>query len=62
MHGLVLLQASYWSSKKYEVHGDVYSASGEKVRHLYGTWNDAMFCGEKQDDTYCVWRAGERVP
>ena len=41
------------------MHGDVYSPSGEKVRHLYGTWNEAMFCGETSDDAQCVWKAGE---
>lgn len=51
------LQASYWSSKKYEVHGDVYNSEGEKVRHLFGNWHKAMYCGE-EGDTVCVWQAG----
>ena len=44
-----LPQASYWSSKKYEVHGDVYNAEGEKVHHLFGTWHEAMFCREEDE-------------
>ena len=51
-------QASYWSSKKYEVHGDVYNGDGEKVCHLFGTWHEAMFCGEEDGDASPVWQAG----
>ena len=53
-----LNQASYWSSKKYEVHGDVYDSEGEKVRHLFGTWHEAMYCGQ-EGQVSCVWQAGE---
>ena len=52
-------QASYWSSKKYQVHGGVYSPSGEKVRNLFGTWHEAMFCGSPSDNPTCVWAAGK---
>ena len=51
-------QASYWSCKKYEVHGDVYDSEGEKVRHLFGTWHEAMYCGQ-EGQASCVWQAGE---
>lgn len=51
-------QASYWSSKKYQVHGDVFNGEGEKVRHLFGTWHEAMYCGEEEGDASCVWQAG----
>lgn len=51
-------QASYWSSKKYIVHGDVYDSDGVKVRHLFGTWHEALFCGENPDSAQCVWRIG----
>ena len=51
-------QASYWSSKKYEVHGDVYDSDGQKVRHLFGTWHEAMFCGDPAN-AECIWRAGD---
>lgn len=52
------MQASYWSSRKYEVHGDVYNSEGQKVRHLFGTWHEAMYCGQEGDAT-CVWKAGQ---
>jgi len=52
------LQASYWSSKKYVVHGDVYDSNGTPVRHLFGSWNEAMYCGADGDDTECIWKAG----
>ena len=55
------MQASYWSSKKYVVHGDVYDSEGTKVRHLFGTWNEAMFCGEEGEITECMWKAGTAV-
>ena len=53
------IQASYWSSKKYIVHGDVYDSDGVKVRHLFGTWHEALFCGEDPDSAQCVWRTGK---
>jgi len=53
---LTFVKASYWSSKKYEVHGDVYDSDGQKVRHLFGTWHEAMFCGEP-GNAECIWKA-----
>ena len=58
MTSLPSIQASYWSSKKYIVHGDVYDSDGVKVRHLFGTWHEALFCGEDPDSAQCVWRTG----
>jgi hypothetical protein len=55
----IIIQASYWSSKKYIVHGDVYDGDGVKVRHLFGTWHEALFCGEDPDSAQCVWRTGQ---
>ena len=53
-----LFQASYWASKKCVVYGDVYDAEGTKVRHLFGAWNEAMFCGEEGNTSECIWRVG----
>ena len=39
------------------MHGDVYSSEGVKVESLFGTWNEAMFCGELENPI-CVWRIG----
>ena len=36
----------------------MYNAEGEKVRHLFGTWHEAMFCGEEDGEATCVWQAG----
>ena len=52
------LQASYWSNKKYQVYGDVYDASGTAVRHIFGAWHEAVFCGDSPEIAQCVWRAG----
>ena len=54
-----LPQASYWTSKKCVVYGDVYDAEGSKVRHVFGAWNEAMFCGTEGEEATCIWRAGE---
>ena len=54
-------QAGYWSSRKYEVHGAVYNSEGAKVKSLFGTWNEAMFCGELENPL-CVWRIGRQLP
>ena len=40
------------------MYGDVYDAEGAKVRHLFGAWNEAMFCGEENEEAQCIWRAG----
>jgi len=31
---------------------------GQKVRHLFGTWHEAMFCGEP-GNAECIWKAGD---
>jgi hypothetical protein len=54
---LTFVKASYWSSRKYEVHGDVFDGEGERVRHLFGTWHQAMFCGEEEGEATCIWQA-----
>ena len=54
-----LFQASYWTSKKCVVYGDVYDSEGTKVRHLFGTWNEAMFCGVEGEQAKCIWRVGK---
>ena len=28
------------------------------MRHLFGTWHEAMFCGQEEGDATCVWQAG----
>ena len=53
------MQASYWTSKKCVVTGDVYDAEGSVVRHLSGAWNKAMFCGEEGEEAKCIWRVGK---
>ena len=40
------------------MYGDVYNSDGAKVRHVFGAWNKAMFCGEENgDQVECIWRA-----
>ena len=37
----------------------MYDSDGVKVRHLFGTWHEAIFCGEDPDSAQCVWRTGK---
>ncbi|XP_064389026.1 oxysterol-binding protein-related protein 3-like isoform X2 [Halichondria panicea] len=55
---LTFVKASYWSNKKYQVYGDVYDASGTAVRHMFGAWHEAVFCGDSPETAQCIWRAG----
>lgn len=43
------------------VYGDVYDAEGSKVRHVFGAWNEAMFCGTEGEEATCIWRVGKVV-
>ena len=41
------------------MYGDVYNSEGAKVRHLFGAWNEAMFCGKEEERSECIWKVGE---
>lgn len=55
---LTFEKASYWS-KSYAVKGSVCDSSGTVVRQLFGTWNEAMFCGDGEE---CIWRIATMPP
>ncbi|KAK6622081.1 hypothetical protein RUM44_001888 [Polyplax serrata] len=54
---LTFVKASYWSSKRHEVHGCVTSQDGKVVRNIFGKWSEALYCGVAPS-AKCIWRPG----
>ncbi|XP_064598083.1 oxysterol-binding protein-related protein 6-like isoform X2 [Liolophura sinensis] len=50
-------KASYWSSKRHELVGQVLNPEGRVVHHLFGKWNEALYSGQPPS-TRCIWRPG----
>lgn len=46
-----------YSSKRYEVHGNIQTSDGKLVHNLFGKWNEAFFCGHTSS-ARCIWRPG----
>lgn len=56
---VVMIQASYWSAKRHEVHGVVVDeVEGKVVRNLFGKWSEALYCGVAPS-AKCIWRPGQ---
>lgn len=54
-----MIQASYWSAKRHEVHGVVVDeVEGKVVRNLFGKWSEALYCGVAPS-AKCIWRPGQ---
>ncbi|XP_035214822.1 oxysterol-binding protein-related protein 3-like isoform X2 [Stegodyphus dumicola] len=54
---LTFVKASYWSSKRHEVFGAVFSRDGKVVHNLFGKWTEALYCGVAPT-VKCIWRPG----
>lgn len=54
---IIILQASYWSAKRHEVHGNISTLDGKVVRKLFGRWSEALFSGHPPA-AKCIWRPG----
>ena len=54
---LMLQGANSYSSKRYEVYGQIQTSEGKIVHHLFGKWNEAFHCGKDQA-ARCIWRPG----
>lgn len=54
---ITFVKTSYWSNKKYELHGKITNENGKVVHHLFGRWNEALYCGVNPS-AKCVWRPG----
>ncbi|XP_022249828.1 oxysterol-binding protein-related protein 3-like isoform X2 [Limulus polyphemus] len=54
---LTFVKASYWSSKRHEIHGSVTDRFGNVVHKLFGRWTEAFYCGSPPN-VRCIWRPG----
>ncbi|XP_041375057.1 oxysterol-binding protein-related protein 6-like [Gigantopelta aegis] len=54
---LTFTKASHWSSKRYEVQGEILNPEGNVVHNLFGKWNEAFYCGHSSS-ARCIWRQG----
>ncbi|EEB19107.1 oxysterol-binding protein 3, putative [Pediculus humanus corporis] len=54
---LTFVKASYWSSKRHEVHGSITSQDGKVVRNIFGKWSEGLYCGVAPS-AKCIWRPG----
>ncbi|XP_064646060.1 oxysterol-binding protein-related protein 6-like isoform X3 [Lineus longissimus] len=54
---LTFNKASYWSSKRHEVHGVIMNGEGKVVHHLFGKWTEGIYCGQASS-AKCIWRPG----
>lgn len=54
---LTFVKPNYWSSKRYEVYGNVFDENGSPIRKLFGKWNEALYCGNPPS-AKCIWRSG----
>jgi len=53
----MVVQSSFSSEKKDEVHGTVYSSEGKIVQHLFGKWSEGVYSGGTCS-ARCIWRPG----
>ncbi|KAK3086742.1 hypothetical protein FSP39_022721, partial [Pinctada imbricata] len=54
---LTFKKASQWSSRRHEVYGHITNSDGKHIHHIYGKWNEALFCGHAPS-AKCIWRPG----
>uniref|UniRef100_T1JEI6 Oxysterol-binding protein n=1 Tax=Strigamia maritima TaxID=126957 RepID=T1JEI6_STRMM len=54
---LVFVKSSYWSNKKHEVRGTITNKQGKIIHHLFGHWNEGLYCGVSPS-ARCIWRPG----
>ncbi|KAL3855883.1 hypothetical protein ACJMK2_015080 [Sinanodonta woodiana] len=47
----------YQVQKRHEVFGHILNPEGKVVHHLFGKWNEALYCGQAQS-ARCIWRPG----
>jgi hypothetical protein len=53
---LTFYKTAGWSSKTHYVRGSVFNSEGQEVRHIYGHWQTALYCGEEGSGE-CIWTA-----
>ncbi|ELT87291.1 hypothetical protein CAPTEDRAFT_150458 [Capitella teleta] len=54
---LTYSKSSYWSDKRFEVYGTICGEDGKVVHHLFGKWNEGLYCG-RPPSARCIWRPG----
>ena len=45
------------SGKRHDVYGHILNPEGKVVHHIFGKWNEALYCGHAPS-ARCIWRPG----